>query len=144
MEPALPHANPQPTYDVPRSMNGVMENQASNHGAHTMGRNGSMNTSNNNGRTLARNNGAVNGGGKARGPPPAQARSAWSYGPGVGIGGYVTPAGPVSGETVGPRLSSTRRQSSNSSSTNSRSSNCDDVSSTAVSPDLLTPREPLT
>lgn len=136
MEPAPPHANPQPMYDVPRSMNGVMANQVSNHGAHAMGRNGGMNTSNNNGRIPTRNNGAVNGGGKAREPPPTQARSAWSYGPGVGIGGYVTPAGSVSGDAVGPRLSSTRRQSSNSSSTNSRSSNCDDVSSTAVSPDL--------
>lgn len=96
-----------------------------------MGRNGSMNPSTSNGRSSTRNNGAVNGGGKARVPQPAQARSAWSYGP--GIGGYVPPVGPVV-EAVGPRLSSTRRQSSNSSSANSRSSNGDDVSSTAVSP----------
>ncbi|KAF9461216.1 hypothetical protein BDZ94DRAFT_1221785 [Collybia nuda] len=132
MESGSPHVNAQSVYDVPRSTNGVMGHQNNGYGTHTMSRNGGINNSNSNGRTPIRN-GVVNGGNKTRGPPLTQARSAWSYGPGIGMGGFVTPGGPISGEAIGPRLSSTRRHPSNSGSANSRSSNCDDVSSTASS-----------
>lgn len=130
------HATAQSMYEIPRPTNGsAMVNQANYNNMHPMNhRNGIMSPPNNE-RATARN-GSSNDIGKARGAlPMTQARSAWSYGPGIGIGGYVAPARSVGGDVVGPRLSSTRRQSNNSvgSSGNSRSSNCDDVSSTAVS-----------
>lgn len=72
---------------------------------------------------------------KTRGAPPA--RSAWSYGPGVGMGGFgINNVGnrPSGGEVVGPRLSSSvRRPSGNSNSSGSgRTLACDEASSTAV------------
>ena len=80
------------------------------------------------------NGNGVNGT-KSRLPMPPQARTAWSYGPGVGMGGYVAPSGITTGDAIGPRLNSNhRRPSGNSNSGNSHaSSNCDEVSSTAVS-----------
>ncbi|KAJ3804269.1 SUZ domain-containing protein [Lentinula lateritia] len=67
-------------------------------------------------------------------------RPAWSYGPGISMGGtMVTMAGPNSngsGETTGPRLHSMRRQSNTSNGSSSgayRSSNSDEASSIASS-----------
>jgi len=80
------------------------------------------------------NGNGVNGG-KSRPPMPPQARTAWSYGPGVGMGGFVTPNGITAGDAIGPRLSSNHRRPSgnnSNSSNNHASSNCDEVSSTAV------------
>lgn len=103
--------------------------------------NGVILPNNNGGPPLARSTGpgvVSNGNGangaKSRLPIPPQARTAWSYGPGVGMGGYVAPNGISAGDVVGPRLSSShRRPSGNSNSGNSHaSSNCDEVSSTAV------------
>ncbi|EGN96739.1 hypothetical protein SERLA73DRAFT_184899 [Serpula lacrymans var. lacrymans S7.3] len=73
---------------------------------------------------------------KQRGAPPA--RHAWSYGPGVGMGGYgvgnINNTCSMAGETVGPRLSSTMRRTSgtSSSSTGNRTPG-DEASSTASS-----------
>ncbi|KAH7913826.1 hypothetical protein BJ138DRAFT_1001385 [Hygrophoropsis aurantiaca] len=77
-------------------------------------------------------NGAVK-----RSAPPA--RSAWSYGPGIGMGGFGMgnaggrPSG--AGEVVGPRLSSAVRRSSGNSnmSPGNRTSTGDEASSTASS-----------
>ena len=74
---------------------------------------------------------------KPRGAPPA--RSAWSYGPGIGMGGFGVngntgrPGG--GGEVVGPRLSSTvRRHPGNSNgNTGIRTPASDEASSPAVS-----------
>jgi hypothetical protein len=71
------------------------------------------------------NGNGVNGT-KSRLPMPPQARTAWSYGPGIGMGGYVAP---TTGDAIGPRLSSNHRRPSGNS---HASSNCDEVSSTAV------------
>ncbi|KAG1746590.1 uncharacterized protein EDB91DRAFT_1219589 [Suillus paluster] len=74
---------------------------------------------------------------KPRGAPPA--RSAWSYGPGVGMGGFgvnnMSGSRPSGGEVVGPRLSSSvRRPSGNSNaSAGGRTLAGDEASSTAVS-----------
>lgn len=76
-------------------------------------------------------------GSKPRGAPPA--RSAWSYGPGIGMGGFGVngntgrPGG--GGEVVGPRLSSTvRRHPGNpNGSTGTRTPASDDAASPAVS-----------
>ncbi|KAH9479440.1 R3H domain-containing protein 2 [Psilocybe cubensis] len=87
---------------------------------------GLMNVNNANG-----NGNGVNGGGKHRVQMPPAGRSAWSYGPGVGNGGYV-PHNSNNGEAVGPRFHAHRQPSGNSSS-GGRSSNCDDVSSTSSS-----------
>ncbi|KAJ8590109.1 hypothetical protein M405DRAFT_181021 [Rhizopogon salebrosus TDB-379] len=75
-------------------------------------------------------------GSKTRGAPPA--RSAWSYGPGVGMGGFgMNNAGsrPSGGEVVGPRLSSSvRRPSGNlNTSAGGRAPAGDEASSTASS-----------
>ena len=83
-------------------------------------------------------------------PPPQSTRAAWSYGPGVGIGGFPTSissagdgmglSGMVGGGGVGPRFGSNSRRTSGhtSSGGNSRSSsNYDEVSSTAVSHPFL-------
>jgi hypothetical protein len=79
----------------------------------------------------------MNGGGK-RGAPPA--RTAWSYGPGIGMGGfgYGNPSAVGGGEAVGPRLSSAMRRTSQTSSAGSGSTGYrtpagDEASSTAVS-----------
>ena len=138
----------QPPYETPRPMNGnTMGHQPDFHPNHSNGlRNGLGNgiiSPNSNGRMpVTRSvgpNGAIsNGNGvngtKSRLPVPPQARTAWSYGPGVGMGGYVAPNGISTGDAIGPRLSSNhRRPSGNSNSSNSHaSSNCDEVSSTAV------------
>ena len=76
-------------------------------------------------------NGNGANGTKSRPPIPPQARTAWSYGPGVGMGGYVAPSGITAGDAIGPRLSSNHRRPGNSSNSHT-SSNCDEVSSTAV------------
>jgi hypothetical protein len=83
----------------------------------------------------------MNGGSK-RGAPPA--RTAWSYGPGISMGGfgYGNPSGMGGGEAVGPRLSSTMRRTSQTSSVGSGSTGYrtpagDEASSTAVSHFLL-------
>lgn len=73
---------------------------------------------------------------KPRGAPPA--RSAWSYGPGVGMGGFgVNNVGnrPGGGEVVGPRLSSSVRRPSGNSNASAcgRISAGDEASSTASS-----------
>ena len=74
---------------------------------------------------------------KPRGAPPA--RSAWSYGPGIGMGGFGvngnTGRPGVGGEVVGPRLSSTvRRHPGNSNgNTGARTPASDEASSSAVS-----------
>jgi hypothetical protein len=129
IEPPAPHMAVQSMYDVSRPLNGnVMPPPIHCNSTPIMGRNDLSNTSDN-GRNISRNANA-GGGGKPRGAPlmPAQARSPWSYGPGLGANGRIPPTG---GDAFGPRLSS-RRQSGNSSA-NSRSSNNDDVASTAVS-----------
>lgn len=74
---------------------------------------------------------------KPRGAPPA--RSAWSYGPGIGMGGFGVngntsrPGG--GGEVVGPRLSSTVRRHPGNSNGNvgARAPSSDEASSSAVS-----------
>lgn len=74
---------------------------------------------------------------KPRGAPPA--RSAWSYGPGIGMGGFgingntSRPGG--GGEVVGPRLSSTvrRHPGSLNGKVGSRTPASDEASSSAVS-----------
>ncbi|KAF8817432.1 hypothetical protein BYT27DRAFT_6811343 [Phlegmacium glaucopus] len=157
---APPHINmqqqqQQQPYEVPRPMNGnTIGHQLDYHINHGGGggggganglRNGLGNgviSPNSNGRPPVRsvgpgvvsNGNGVNGG-KSRPPMPPQARTAWSYGPGVGMGGFVAPNGMAAGDTIGPRLSSNhRRPSGNSNSSNSHtSSNCDEVSSTASS-----------
>jgi hypothetical protein len=91
----------------------------------------------NHNRTSSRNStghGAMNGGGK-RGAPPA--RTAWSYGPGISMGGFGYNNG-VGGDAVGPRLSSAMRRTSQTSSVGSGSTGYrtpagDEASSTAVS-----------
>ena len=76
-------------------------------------------------------------GSKPRGAPPA--RSAWSYGPGIGMGGFGvngTPSRPGgSGEVVGPRLSSAVRRHAGSMNGNvgARTPAGDEASSPAVS-----------
>jgi len=60
-------------------------------------------------------------------------RAPGNYGPGVGSSSVFLTHPPQTTETVGPRLSKTRRQSNMSnSSTNGRSTSGDDVSSVAV------------
>lgn len=130
MPPPHPQMMGQPIYNPdPRAMNGL--------GSIT--RNGYDNGGiSNHSRTSSRNstgNGSMNGG--KRGAPPA--RAAWSYGPGIGMGGFVgnTNGGGGSGEAVGPRLSSMRRPSQTSSvgsgSAGNRTPAGDEASSTAVS-----------
>jgi hypothetical protein len=94
----------------------------------------------NHSRTSSRNStghGAMNGVGK-RGAPPA--RTAWSYGPGIGMGGFGVgnPSNMGGGEAVGPRLSSAMRRTSQTSSVGSSSTGYrtpagDEASSTASS-----------
>lgn len=115
------HHIPQPVYDGSRSMNGGLASNGNRNG------NGSTNHS----RGSRHNSGMVNGG--KRSAPP---RAAWSYGPGVSMGGYGAPGmnsgfGSNGGDVVGPRLSSMRRTSGTSS--GNRSSAGDEASSTAVS-----------
>ncbi|KAF9454252.1 hypothetical protein P691DRAFT_809798 [Macrolepiota fuliginosa MF-IS2] len=93
----------------------------------------------NNGRPPPRNgfNGPNNGNGpKPRNGAVQPGRAPWSYGPGIGSGGFVA-TGPQPNETVvGPRLSNNnnRRQSNmSSSSMNGRSTSGDDISSVASS-----------
>ncbi|KAF8967627.1 hypothetical protein BDZ97DRAFT_500749 [Flammula alnicola] len=141
-----------PSYDVPRGgmngnqigqpPNGQHFNNSANSNGPRHGLGNGVIPPNNNGRTTSRNGTGpdsapmgVNGS-KHRVQPPASARSAWSYGPGVGMGGYTAPMHSAGGDAVGPRFNnSNRRMSGNSSSGgNSRaSSNCDDVSSTSSS-----------
>ncbi|TFK39872.1 hypothetical protein BDQ12DRAFT_681382 [Crucibulum laeve] len=151
-----PMQQQQPMYDVLRVMNGNMANGSSNghhmnnnHNPNQLGigrpplMNGIMSPNGNgngSGRSSARSsagsNGVhANGSGVNKGrngghiPPPA--RSAWSYGPGIGPGGYgaVNNHAAGGGDAVGPRLSNTRRMSGNS----RASSNCDEASSVASS-----------
>ncbi|KXN92410.1 cAMP-regulated phosphoprotein 21 [Leucoagaricus sp. SymC.cos] len=82
------------------------------------------------------NNGPVKGTGpKPRGGVTQPVRAPWSYGPGVGSGGMITMNTmnlPLTNETVGPRLSNSRRQTNMSNSSNGRSTSGDDGSSVAV------------
>lgn len=127
-----PHMMSQPMYTTdPRSMHGI---------AGGIGRNGPDGApAPQHGRVSSRNSGGhntMNGGGKRGGPP---ARAAWSYGPGIGMGGfgYGNPSGMAVGEVIGPRLNSVRRMSQTSSvgsgSTGNRTPAGDEASSTAVS-----------
>ncbi|KAG6328713.1 hypothetical protein ID866_10376, partial [Astraeus odoratus] len=74
---------------------------------------------------------------RPRGAPPA--RSAWSYGPGVGMGGFGvnninSRSSNGTGEVVGPRLSSTMRRPGNAhASAMNRAPASDEASSTASS-----------
>ncbi|KAF8637642.1 hypothetical protein AX17_002710 [Amanita inopinata Kibby_2008] len=134
-----PYVNPGavPLYDVPGSTNGAMSNNYTPVGTGRSGINNGVNMSPDGGRNNVRcsSSSAMNGAAsKGRsGPTIPPTRSGWSYGPGIGMGGYVAPHG--SGDIVGPRLSSSRRQlgNGNGNSGHSRSSNNDDVSSTASS-----------
>ncbi|KAG6866588.1 hypothetical protein C0991_002076 [Blastosporella zonata] len=118
------------SYDVPRSLNGSsMGQQGNGHGRNGFpAGNGHSHGGGNRGGN--RHNSLNGAGAKGRGPPPMnQGRAAWSYGPGVGQGGFVTsPA-----EIIGPRLNNRRTSNNSGSSTTSRSSNCDDVASTTSS-----------
>lgn len=90
-------------------------------------------------RAALRNGGGhIAGGSSKRGAPPA--RAAWSYGPGIGMGGFGfgNPSGMATGEVIGPRLNSTVRRMSQTSSVGSSSAGNrtpagDEASSTAVS-----------
>lgn len=150
--PPPPHMSVQPVYDVPRPMNGSMVgNNGGNHNNNMGGRVGLGNgviIPPDHSRSSARNNigpgPMANSNGKLRGPVPPPPRAAWSYGPGIGMGGYVSPVG-SGGDVLGPRMNSVRRQSGNSTSSsgNNRSpptSNGDDVSSTAVCRHITYPR----
>lgn len=128
----LPNPPPIPVYDMSRPPNGSV-------GPVNPGRPGVNNTMGglpNNGRNLRGPPGPVtNGTSKGRSGPT---RSPWSYGPGIGTGVFTPPQ--PSGDVVGPRLSSTRRQSGNGNGSGSGSSGYsrtssinDEVSSTAVS-----------
>lgn len=115
MPPSHISGQPFSPNEVPRSMNG---NRGGNPGANNFNR--SRNTSINNGNK--------------RGAPPA--RSAWSFGPGIGMNGYVGTGsnGIGGGETMGPRLSMSRSGMSNGSSgSNGNRTPGDEASSTAVS-----------
>ncbi|KAF5350249.1 hypothetical protein D9758_007852 [Tetrapyrgos nigripes] len=100
---------------------------------------GNAQRGNPNQRGMPRNGGnSVNGGGKRNNAPLP--RPAWSYGPGVGMGGVPMNGGNSTmnggGEIIGPRLSSSMRRQSNTStgsSGNYRPSPNDDVASTASS-----------
>ncbi|PPQ78390.1 hypothetical protein CVT25_011613 [Psilocybe cyanescens] len=141
----------QPGYDIPRAMNGnQIGHIAPNGHFNTHNGNGPRNglgngiiPPNNNSRGNLRNGGSpglmnnngngVNGA-KHRAQMPPAGRSAWSYGPGVGNGGYTSNTNLAGSEAIGPRFHTHRQPSGNSSSGgNSRSSNCDDVSSTSSS-----------
>ena len=128
MAPPLPNPPSLPVYDMSRPPGGSV-------GPLNPGRPGVNNTMGglpNNGRNHRGPPGPVtNGTSKGRSGPT---RSPWSYGPGVGTGVFTPPQPP--GDVVGPRLSSTRRQSVNGSGSSgySRTSSInDEVSSTAVS-----------
>lgn len=71
-------------------------------------------------------------------PTAPPARSAWSFGPGIGGGGGVVnlnnqPSSSGRGEIVGPRLSYSNRRTSGNSTTSSRAQVADEASSTASS-----------
>ncbi|KAK2463583.1 hypothetical protein APHAL10511_004334 [Amanita phalloides] len=128
MAKPYPNPPPMPMYDMSRPPNGAV-------GPPITGRPGVNSSPNNNGRNLRGPPApSMNGTSKGRSAPTAPMRSGWSFGPGVGMGGYVAPPH-SSGDVVGPRLSSSRRQSGNGSSSGySRTSSInDDVSSTASS-----------
>ena len=147
----IPQQQQPAPYETPRPMNGnTMGHQPDFRLNHSGGAGNGLHNGlgngvippNSNGRPplsrsvgpgLVSNGNGVNGG-KYRPPVPPQARTAWSYGPGVSMGGYVAPNGIAPGDAIGPRLNSNhRRPSGNSSSSNSHaSSNGDEVSSTAV------------
>ena len=80
---------------------------------------------------------------KPRGAPPA--RSAWSYGPGVGMGGFGVSnmnsrSNSCGGEVVGPRLSSTMRRPGNGfSNVVNKAPAGDEASSSAVSNAISAP-----
>lgn len=115
-----------PTLYVPNSGNNITNNV-------------NMNTPN------RRNDNHQFNGGKGRGAPPPHPQpkqAAWSFGPGVGMGG-VTFGANASGspEAVGPRLSSMRRLSNNS---NGNGRNWDESSSTASSSTSSSSRQTFT
>ncbi|THV05556.1 hypothetical protein K435DRAFT_92450 [Dendrothele bispora CBS 962.96] len=127
-------------YEDPRMMpgpgnnNGHISNNSSQRGnisQRGMPRGGAMNGG-------AMNGGAMNGGAKRNNAPVP--RAAWSYGPGVGLGGIPlngnnSGSSNGTGETIGPRLSSMRRTSNTSTGSSGHyrpSAPNDDVASTAV------------
>jgi hypothetical protein len=132
--PPPPHMVGQPIFpEAPHSMNG------------SGGRSHHINgNSPGHSRTSSRNSTGgpgVIGGGKRGGPPP---RTAWSYGPGISMGGFGHPGngGHMGGDVVGPRLSSTMRRTSGASSagsgsTGNRTPAGDEASSSAVSHILI-------
>lgn len=127
-----PHMMSQPIYSAdPRTVHALSSGN---------GRNGHENImAPQHDRAPMRNGGGhVAGGSSKRGAPPA--RAAWSYGPGISIGGfgYGNPSGMATGEVIGSRLNSTVRRMSQtssvgSSSTGNRTPAGDEASSTAVS-----------
>ncbi|KAF8202258.1 hypothetical protein BJ912DRAFT_896867 [Pholiota molesta] len=144
------HQQQQPSYDMPRgNLNGnQMGHPPSgpvNHHNPNAVRNGLGNgviAPNNNGRSTSRNGAGLGGppmganGAKNRAQAPPPHRTAWSYGPGVGMGGYTAPVIPGANDSVGPRFNTTNRRPSGNSSSggNSRASSTnDDVSSTSSS-----------
>ncbi|KAF9525337.1 hypothetical protein CPB83DRAFT_859653 [Crepidotus variabilis] len=167
-------SNPQsyPSYDIARSMNPnqmghISQSDFNSHQPNQFGQNqvgasgprgglgnGVLTAGNNsvNGRPIPARDGSNSSGGKRNMQPmptPANTRSAWSYGPGVSLGGFPTGLAASGGgafggggggnDSVGPRFNnsnnSNRRTSghTNSGGNSRASSNCDDVSSIASS-----------
>ncbi|KAF8623022.1 hypothetical protein AX15_006534 [Amanita polypyramis BW_CC] len=127
MAPSYPNPAAVPVYDVSRPPNGSASPLNRGRPSVNNAMNGPVNSTRNSSGL------GMNGAPKGRsGPTVPPTRSGWSYGPGIGMGGYVTSGG----DLVGPRLSSSRRQSGNGSGSSgySRASSInDDVSSTASS-----------
>lgn len=131
-----PQSQSQPTY--PADMSSQVESNTSNDYNNGQSRNDGIAQ-----RTIARNGPNNVQDGSQRPTAPA-ARSAWSYGPGVSIGG-VGPAhgnthyNSAGGENVGPRLSSSVRRTSASSGSGSGGNRtpADETSSTTVRPSII-------
>ncbi|KAF7982569.1 hypothetical protein HWV62_27563 [Athelia sp. TMB] len=125
-----PQMMPQQVYPTdPRTVHGMVPGNGRN------GPDNSMGPQHN--RASSRNGGGhIIGGSAKRGAPPA--RAAWSYGPGIGMGGfgYGNPSGMATGEVIGPRMNTVRRLSQTSSVASSSTGNrtpADEASSTASS-----------
>ncbi len=143
-QPVPHHLGPSPTHP-PQIQGGpqLYDHRMSNNGTTNAQANGFRGSVPNNGipspangRPQPRNGYSAPTNGNAPRPrngPTQPGRAPWSYGPGVGSGGFGG-VGPPSNETVGPRLSNNRRQSNMSnSSANGRSTSGDDSSSVTVS-----------
>ncbi|PPQ67887.1 hypothetical protein CVT26_007087 [Gymnopilus dilepis] len=144
VQPPPPQQQPMqhhPGYDIPRNLSGSQmgppppNGQFSPQSPRSSLGNGviqSNNSSRSNSRGPGGNNNNGNGNNGKR-VPILPGRSPWSYGPGVGNGGYTSNVNASGGDVVGPRFHNQRHNSGNSSSGNSRSSHSDDVSSTSSS-----------